>query len=84
MMRNALLLCVQRQFTKILGLITLYSIQRVTIEQFTRIQPEQQALAKHKAELESVLETQKDTEEQFRAWHDQQLLSCCCFLLEIN
>lgn len=66
----------QEQLEKTLqGLITLFSIQAVTIEQFTaqnqRIQTEQQALAKRKTELEAILETQKDTEEQFRAFQKQ-------------
>lgn len=63
----------QEQLEKnVQGLITLFSNQALTLEQFTaqnqRNQEEQQALAKRKAELESVLETQKDTEEQFRAF----------------
>ncbi|MGE7273578.1 recombinase family protein [Brevibacillus panacihumi] len=57
------------------GLITLFSNQAVTLELFTaqneRIQTEQQAIAKRKAELESILEAQKDTEEQFRAFQKQ-------------
>ncbi|WP_256719008.1 recombinase family protein [Paenibacillus odorifer] len=63
----------QEQLEKnVQGLITLFSNQALTLEQFTaqnqRNQEEQQALAERKAELESVLETQKDTEEQFRAF----------------
>lgn len=57
------------------GLITLFSNQRLSIEQFTaqndRILSEQQALTKRKVELETILETQKDTEEQFRAFQKQ-------------
>lgn len=63
----------QEQLEKnVQGLITLFSNQAITLEQFTaqnqRNQAEQQVLAKRKTELESVLETQKDTEEQFRAF----------------
>lgn len=66
----------QEQLEKTLqGLITLFSTQAVTLEQLTaqnqRIQTEQQALVKRKTELESVLETQKDTEEPFRAFQKQ-------------
>lgn len=63
----------QEQIEKnVQGLVTLFSNQALTLEQFNaqnqRNQAEQQTLAKRKAELESVLETQKDTEEQFRAF----------------
>ncbi|AWB46798.1 recombinase family protein [Paenibacillus sp. CAA11] len=63
----------QEQLEKnVQGLITLFSNQALTLEQFNaqnqRNQAEQHTLAKRKAELESVIETQKDTEEQFRAF----------------
>jgi site-specific DNA recombinase len=57
------------------SLITLFSNKAVTIEQFTaqnqRIQTEQQTLVIRKIELESILETQKDTEQLFRAFQKQ-------------
>jgi site-specific DNA recombinase len=57
------------------SLITLYSNQAVTIEQFTtqnqRIQTEQQERVKRKVELELILDAQKDTEEQYRAFQKQ-------------
>lgn len=66
----------QEQLEKNLhSLITLFSSQAVNLEQFTaqneRILSEQQALTKWKVELETILETQKDTEEQFRAFQKQ-------------
>jgi hypothetical protein len=55
------------------GLITLFSNQVLTLDAFTvqnhRIHAE--ALAKRKVELDSILEAQKDTEEQFRAFQKQ-------------
>jgi hypothetical protein len=66
----------QEQLEKnVQGLITLFSNQALTLELFTvqnqRIQSEQQTLTRRKVELESILETQKDTEEQFRAFQKQ-------------
>ncbi|MBE9916511.1 hypothetical protein G8C92_21055 [Paenibacillus donghaensis] len=66
----------QEQLEKnVQGLVTLFSNQAFTLELFTaqnqRNQAEQQTLAKRKADLESILETQKDTEEQFRVFQKQ-------------
>ncbi|BBH22545.1 hypothetical protein Back11_38900 [Paenibacillus baekrokdamisoli] len=66
----------QEQLEKnVQGLITLFSNQALTLGAFTvqnhRIHAEQEALAKRKVELDSILEAQKDTEEQFRAFQKQ-------------
>ncbi|NIK24990.1 hypothetical protein [Paenibacillus lupini] len=66
----------QEQLEKnVQGLITLFSNQALTLDAFTvqnhRILAEQEALAKRKVELDSILEAQKDTEEQFRVFQKQ-------------
>ncbi|NRF95398.1 hypothetical protein HQN89_31480 [Paenibacillus frigoriresistens] len=61
-----------REDLQALALLPLYSNQAVTIKQFTA--KINRHFVKRKVELELILETQKDTEEQFRAFQKQVAL----------